>query len=44
MIVRRCSVICSSGQSHQAMASSRSTSASLWRRRMTCAGLPPTMP
>ncbi len=44
MIVRTCSVMCSSGQSHQASANKRSTSASSYRRRMSLAGLPPTMP
>ncbi len=44
MIVRTCSVMCWSGQSHQARSSRRAMSASLWRRRISLAGLPPTMP
>ncbi len=44
MMVRTCAVMCSAGQSHQATASRRATSASLKRERMSEAGFPPTMP
>ncbi|CAM5565667.1 hypothetical protein STANM309S_02694 [Streptomyces tanashiensis] len=44
MIVRTCSVMCSTGQSHQATARSRATSSSSYRVRMRRAGLPPTIP
>ena len=44
MMVRMCSVMCWSGQSHQATVSRRGMSLSLYRRRMSLAGLPPTMP